>query len=208
MNTDKLHQAEARFLLTYPGGFEHPDIIAIAKKHKIEKMVQLTQEAFSLEKMEDVDQFCDQLIKVITGSSLVSLFDKPKFRDYIKSLDQQQRIRLADAYKALLHGDEALGFEAVVTELSYGKLASWSLVTAVAAYYHPDYDVFMKPTTVKGIIQYFEIQGLTYCSKPSYEFYTTYRRLFNDMKKLVDPSLWPSNPAFSGFLMMAMEEGY
>jgi hypothetical protein len=206
MNTNNLHQAEARFLLTYPGGFEHPEIKLIAKKHKIEKMVQQTQEAFTLEKMEDVDLFCEHLIKVITGSSMVSLFDKPKFRDYIRSLDHQQRVRLSDAYKTLLYGDEALGFEAVVTELAYGKLASWSLVTAVLAYFRPDFDVFMKPTTVKGIIHYFELQDLTYTAKPNYTFYTTYRRLFNDMKHLVDPSLWPSNPAFSGFLMMAMEE--
>ena len=60
----------------------------------------------------------------------------------------------------------------------------------------------MKPTTTKGIISHFEIEGLEYNPTPTYAFYKKYRSLINKMKKEVDVSLSPSNAAFCGFLMM------
>lgn len=73
------------------------------------------------------------------------------------------------------------------------------------AYYRPDYDVFLKPTTVKNVIATFELEGLKYNPTPSYDFYKTYRQAINEMKKIVDSSLSPNNPSFSGFLMTAMD---
>lgn len=37
------------------------------------------------------------------------------------------------------------------------------------------------------------------------KFYEGYRDLILDMKSKVDPSLAPSNAAFSGFLMMSLQ---
>ena len=49
MNIEKLKQAEADFLDRYPGGFENPEMLAIAKKHKMDQMVSYTQESFGKE---------------------------------------------------------------------------------------------------------------------------------------------------------------
>jgi hypothetical protein len=46
---------------------------------------------------------------------------------------------------------------------------------------------------------------LVYKPTPTWDFYTAYRDLINHAKTQVDSSLSPSNAAFSGFLMMAME---
>ena len=46
MNLDKLEQAEAKFFNMYPGGFEHPDMVAIGKKHKMDKMITTVQDEF------------------------------------------------------------------------------------------------------------------------------------------------------------------
>jgi hypothetical protein len=64
--------------------------------------------------------------------------------------------------------------------------------------------VFIKPTTAKGIIAYFELENLIYESQPTWEFYQAYRTEINRMKEQVDCSLAPNNAAFSGFLMMSL----
>jgi hypothetical protein len=46
MNLKKLLQAEAAFFMRYPGGFNHPEMEALGKKHKMDKMITLTQEGF------------------------------------------------------------------------------------------------------------------------------------------------------------------
>ena len=65
----------------------------------------------------------------------------------------------------------------------------------------------MKPTTAKGVVSYFELDGLEYRPRPSWEFYKTYRDIILEMKAAVDKSLAPNNAAFCGFLMMTMRQG-
>lgn len=113
---------------------------------------------------------------------------------------------LVEAVKELMHGDEEKGFNQLTTLLKPYKLAKWTLVSVFLAYYRPTYDVFLKPTTVKGVINTFELEGLKYSPTPTYEFYVKYRDAINEMKTKVDGSLSPNNPAFSGFLMMMMEK--
>jgi hypothetical protein len=88
--------------------------------------------------------------------------------------------------------------------LRTGKLAKWSLMTVCPAYFHPQVEVFIKPTTVKGIIQTFELEDLQYQPAPTWEFYERYRAAINQMKTSIDPSLARNNIAFSGFMMRSM----
>jgi hypothetical protein len=85
------------------------------------------------------------------------------------------------------------------------KLAKWSLVTAVPYYVHPDREVFVKPTTAKGVIATFELDVPPYRPCPSWDFYRAYREQILAMRALVHPDLAPNNAAFSGFLMMTMK---
>ena len=104
----------------------------------------------------------------------------------------------------MLHGKQQMGFEMLLSILKSRKLAKWSLLTILPVYFHPQSEVFVKPTTAKGIIDYFELSGLTYRPLPSWEFYNGYRRQILDMKSRVSPSLSPNNAAFTGFLMMSL----
>lgn len=205
MNIEKLKQAEADFLDRYPGGFENPEMLAIAKKHKMDQMVSYTQESFGKENFRMPDLIVERMVKVASRSSMVSVFEKPKFRDYALALAPDRKRRLADGLFAVCYGNEQQGFEEMVDVLLEGKLAKWTLMTVCQAYFRPDYEVFIKPTTAKGVIQTFEIENMQYKPKPSYAFYTQYRQAINQMKTHVDPALSPSNAAFSGFLMMSME---
>jgi hypothetical protein len=205
MNIEKLKSAEAAFLDRYPGGFEHPDMVEMGKKHKMDKMVAFTQESFARENFQMPDLIVDCMIKVVSRSSMVSVFEKPKFRDYVNLLPLAGKQELAEGLWTLLYSDEQRGFERLLAVLLDGKLAKWTLMTVCPAYFRPDTDVFVKPTTAKGVIQTFELEGLEYKPRPSWEFYSHYRDVINEMKTHVDPGLSPSNAAFSGFLMMTLD---
>lgn len=204
MNLEKLKQAEDFFLSRYPGGFSHPEIMAIGKKHKMDKMTSLSQELFAKKNFRDPPQIIESMIKVISSSSMVSMFEKPKFRDFGRSLEPKQKNELAKGLKEQLYGIESKGFETVLGVMLSGKMAKWSLISICPVYFKPQDEVFVKPTTAKNAIAYFELQNLHYRPQPSWEFYREFRSCINEMKTKLDPSLSPNNAAFTGFLMMSM----
>jgi hypothetical protein len=208
MNLKRLQQAEKAFFDRYPGGFANPEMIAIRKKHHLERMIEITQESFAKRNFKHPDLIAENMIKVVTRSSLVSVFEKPRFRDFARSLPLQDRQVLAQGLGELLHGDEQIGFEIVLSILRTEKLAKWSLMTICQAYYHPQTEVFVKPTITKGIIKTFELRALEYKPSPTWDFYEKYRVVIHEMKIKVDPSLSPYNIAFTGFLMRSIRGEY
>ncbi|MDC7231888.1 MAG: hypothetical protein PQJ58_01555 [Spirochaetales bacterium] len=205
MNIDKLKKAEQDFMLRYPGGFQDPEMVAIGKKHKMDKMVALAAESFGEDRFSNGEELAEKYIKIVTSSSMVSVFEKPRTRDFIRSLSSHDRDHLTNSLYEMLYLDEETGFNGLLDVLSMGKLAKWTLMTVVPAYLRPEKDVFIKPTTAKGILKFLEVEDLVYRPRPSYQFYSAYRDLINELKTHADPSLSPSNAAFSGFLMMSME---
>jgi hypothetical protein len=205
MNLSKLKQAEAAFLHQYPGGFENPALIAIRRrKHKPDQMIALAQESFSKGNFRLPDLIVQNMEKAISRSSIISVFEKMRFREVIGTLSPQEKEWLSTGLEELLNGIEQTGFEMILDLLKSRNLAKWSVMTVCQTYVHPQRDVFVKPTTVKGVIQYFELNDLQYRPTPSWAFYDAYRSVFHDMKSRVDRSLSPTNPAFSGFLLMSI----
>jgi hypothetical protein len=202
-----LKQVEEVFLEQYPGGFDHPEMIEVRRKHKLDKMIEMTQEAFVKRNFKLPDLIVENMVKVVTRSSLISVFEKPKFRDFAYSLPPAGREGLAKGLQGILHGNEQAGFETLTDILRNGKLAKWPLMTVCQAYYRPDFEVFVKPTVTKGVIEYFELSPLLYHPKPTWEFYEEYRSMINEMKSHVDETLARYNIGFTGFLMRSMPEG-
>jgi uncharacterized protein YehS (DUF1456 family) len=203
-NLEILKKAEEDFFDRYPGGFNHPDLVAIKKKHNMEKAIEQAQGWFTKEAIARPQEYADNMVKLLTKSSMVSLFEKPKFRDFVKSLSLHEKEALATGLHNFLHVDEEQGFQMMLDILIPGKLAKWSVISCWGAYIRPDFDVFCKPTTVKGVVKFFELPDLIYKPRPSYDFYKVYRETINSMKKQVDKDFSPYNAAFSGFLMMSM----
>jgi len=206
MNIKKLKQAEESFMDRYPLGFDTPEIQAISKKHRMDKIVAFTKDNFTLSALENVDDAIENSIRLVQRSTMVSLFEKPKFRDGLRSMGLDERTFFIESLKQLLHGDEELGFHQMLDIfINYG-LAKWTLITVFRCYYYPETDLLYKPTTVKNVIKYFEIENLIYKPRPSYDFFIRYRDIINDMKKEVNPMVTGIyNAGFSGFLMMAMQ---
>ena len=131
--------------------------------------------------------------------------EKPRFRDFVASLNSQEKEHLAFAFEKRLHGRaRRAGFEEIQGMLAYYKIAKWPLVSAVPYYFAPKREAFVKPTTAKGIIAFLEVEDLQYKPTPTWEFYRGYLKVLDQVKKEVHPSLSPSYAALSGFLMVSM----
>ncbi len=202
MNIEKLREAEALFLQRYPGGFTNPEILAIGKKHNVDKLSEFAKTALAKKSFTLQGAVLDDIVKLVTRSSMVSMFEKPKFRDFVQGMNKQDRDFLRGGFQHMLHGRQAQGFQDVVDVLTEAKLAKWSLLSVCLFYYRPQKDIFVKPTTTKNVIRQFELEELEYKPRPSWQFYTAYRAAIDQMKAAVDPSLSPNNAAFTGFLMM------
>lgn len=202
MNIRKLREAEAIFLQRYPEGFASEEMATIGKKHNVGKLVDYAAQALVKKKFVNQGAVLDDIVKIVSRSSMVSMFEKPKFRDYVNGMSRDDREFLAASFKRLLHGKKEKGFSDIVDVLAEAKLAKWSLLTICPMYYRPAEEVFVKPTTTKNVIRQFELKELEYKPRPSWAFYETYRDIINTMKTKVHPSLSPNNAAFTGFLMM------
>lgn len=205
MNYQKLKEAEARFLQTYPGGFSDPGLDHIKKKHNIEKLSDFAKQNLRREDFNRPEMIAETVVKIVSRSSMVSMFEKPKFRDFVKALNSHERQAMADSFEKRLYGRAKKGgFEELQGMLSHHKIAKWSVMSVVPFYFAPEKEAFVKPTTAKGILSYLEIEDLVYKPTPSWEFYLGYRRLLDEIKKEVVPSLSPNYAALTGFMMTTM----
>ncbi len=205
MNFKKLKEAEARFLQRYPGGFADPGMVSIKKKHDIDKLAKFAQQSLTRANFNRPEFIAETLVKIVSRSSMVSRFEKPKFRDFIKSLNSYEKRALADAFEKRLYGrQKQRGFEEILGMLSHHRLAKWAVISVVPFYFAPGKEAFVKPTTAKGILAYLEVDSLVYKPTPSWAFYKGYLSLLRDIKKQVAPSLSPNNAALSGFLMTSI----
>ena len=104
MNYLKLKDAEASFLQRYPGGFADPGMESIKKKHNVDKLVEFTQQNLTQANFNRPEFIAETLVKIVSRSSMVSRFEKPKFRDFVRSLNSHERQSLADAFEKRLYG--------------------------------------------------------------------------------------------------------
>ena len=203
MNLEKLYESQVNFLLRYPKGFADPAMAPIKKKHNVDALIRFTQENLTKVNCLKPDFVAQTLLKIISRSSMVSRFEKPQFRDFLNALNSIEKESLAFAIEQRLYGRKQQGFEHLCGMLAQHKLAKWAVVSAVPFYFAPRREVFVKPTTAKGIISLLEVEDLHYQSAPTWKFYSGYKKLLSNLKKETHPSLSPNNAAFTGFLMMS-----
>lgn len=118
MNLDKLKEAEANFFAFYPKGFEDEGLLPIIKRHNTEGIGKSVRELFVPERFRNADEICESFAKIVSKSTLISLFEKPKVRDMVKQMSMDQRDMLSIALYELLHGKREKGFELIVEVLA------------------------------------------------------------------------------------------
>lgn len=203
VNSEKLKAAEAHFLQMYPDGFADEAMQSVRKKHNVDKLITYANETITKANCNRPEFIAEAVLNIISRSSMVSRFEKPPFKDFINSLSSPEKQAFAYAIEQRMFGRKAKGFDALVGMLAHFKLAKWSLVSAVPFYVAPRREVFVKPTTAKGIVKGLEVD-LHYQARPTWAFYDGYRKLIVDVRKQVSPTLSPSNAALTGFLMMSL----
>ena len=115
VNVTRLKQAEDAFLTRFPGGFANPELMAIRnKRHNVKKMIAFAQEKFAKRHFQLPDEIVKHMIAVVSRSSVISMFEKPKFRDAVSDFAMEEKRFLADGLEELLHGNEQWGFEAIL----------------------------------------------------------------------------------------------
>lgn len=205
MNLEKLLDIQAEFLEVYPDGFEDANFFPTMKKFKPEKLTEFANDVLAKEKFSNPSEVIDGFFKTVQKSMMVSLFDKLKLRDMITTLNSYEKDMLSIELYEFLYGNKKEGFEGLVEFLSEYKLAKWTIISVVPYTLNRQRDYFIKPTTTKNIIKYFELKDLVYKPKPSFEFYENYTKALDEMKASVDKSLRGDNAAFTGFLRVGIE---
>jgi len=202
---EKLNVLESEFLYRYPKGFEDEHFFPTMKKFKPEKLESFAKEALKKENFANPNLIVDGFFKIIQKSVMVSLFDKLKLKDALATLNSYEKDMLSIEIYELLYGDKKVGFEGLVEFLHEYKLAKWTLISVVPYSINRQTEYFIKPTTTKNIIKYFDLKNLVYKPKPSFEFYNNYTKVLDEMKVKLDKTITFDNAAYTGFFKIAIE---
>ena len=205
MNLAKLKDLESEFLCRYPKGFEDEHFFPTIKKFNPEKLEEFAKDALKKENFSNPNLLIEGFFKTIQKSVMVSLFDKLKLKDAISSLNFYEKDMLSIEIYELLYGNKKEGFEGLVEFLAQYNLAKWTIISVAPYCLNRHSEYFIKPTTTKMIIKYFELKELIYKPKPSFEFYENYSKALDEMKSNLHDSLTFDNVAFTSFLKVAIE---
>lgn len=205
MNIEKLRDIEAEFFEIYPKGFEDEKLLKMVKKFNPQKLEEFAKTSFQKENFSDVNFIVDAFFKTIQKCVMVSLFDKLKLRDMIKDMSSFEKDMLSIELQELVHGDFEVGFEGLIDFLSEKKMAKWTVVSTLPYALNRQSEYFIKPTTTKMILKYFDID-LVYKPTPTYEFYKEYKKVLDEIRaNTINENVKFDNAAFTGFLKMGIE---
>jgi len=110
-------------LKKHPGGFLSEEMQALGKKHRIAKMISFSQDAFKKTAFRRHQVVVEDMVWVVSRASMVSMFEKPKFRDVGHGLSPAEISQLSNGLKNLLHANQQKGFQQMVEILLPAKLA-------------------------------------------------------------------------------------
>lgn len=205
MNITKLKDLEAEFLYRYPKGFKDESFFPTIKKFNPEKLEEFAKKALKKENFSNPNVVVEGFFKTIQKSVMVSLFDKLKLKDALLTLNSYEKDMLSIELYELLYGNKKNGFEGLVEFLAQYNLAKWTIISVIPYCINRHSEYFIKPTTTKMVIKYFELKELIYKPKPSFEFYENYTKALDEMKSNLHESLTFDNVAYTSFLKIAME---
>ena len=84
----------------------------------MDKMTVFAKEVLAKKEFDKPNALLENMVKLVSRSSMVSLFEKPKFRDMVNDLNSDDRVRLVSSYKKLFHGNQKKGLAEVVEFLA------------------------------------------------------------------------------------------
>lgn len=175
-----MEPADFAFLQRFPGGLQDELWLSMGKKHKPDNIIKALNTELSKKEMssnikkKDYKTICDTALKILRRASVISVFEKMAFRNYLEHEEVQK-----DFCKALFdfmynfNEESFRNFTLVLARFKSEKnsnCAKWTIVSFFKAYQDPNEFVFVKPTTTKAIAKALETE-IDYSPYPTYNTY-------------------------------------
>ena len=180
------------FLLRFPNGLDDEEFLELGKKHKssskILEMVknEIDLESFQLEDNYHVSKNIGLIIKMVTKSTMVSVFEKVAFKNYLA--DPLVHVSFLQSLYAMLKNLNEDTMAEFVGVLNYRRLdsskkvATWPIVTFFLIYFDEYNEVYIKPTTIRRLAKLLEFD-IKYESTPNYMTYQRVKEMVMAFKK-------------------------
>jgi hypothetical protein len=181
------------FMKAFPKGLDDPNWLDLSKKHASYKKVidifknELSEENFNEYLLrESYKPLIDATLSVINKSTMVNLFEKIAFRNFVDSNANPKDF--LEALYNTLYVDYKTHMAALVKELGKFKslknanAAKWGIVTCFLIHAEPNLHVIVKPTTTKAIALFLNTD-IAYSATPNIESYEKIKNMILDFKK-------------------------
>lgn len=179
------------FLNFFPEGLEDEEFINLSKKHKVNNKIFKTIEDIDIEDFLEeypptVKKNIQLITKLVTSCSMVSVFEKMAFKNYIADKRLHETF-LQSLYELLnnCNEDTFMEFARVLGLRKHEKncnIAKWPIITFFLMFFNPDQEVFIKPTTIKKVAKLLEYD-IKYEATLNYQTYSLVRDMVTDYKK-------------------------
>ncbi|MEG0283164.1 MAG: hypothetical protein RR543_00200 [Erysipelotrichales bacterium] len=189
---NNIYLIDEMFLKLYPDGLQDISFIEASKRHKVNNRILKKVEAFDIERLMEqypptVADNIQFITKLLTSCSMVSVFEKVAFKNYIADKKLQEDF-LTSLYEMLNELNED-SFNNFVRVLSLKKadsktnVAKWPIITFFLSFFNPKAEVFIKPTTMKKVAQLLEYD-IKYSPTLNYQTYTLARDMVMQYKQI------------------------
>jgi len=205
MNIEKLKELEDSFFEYYPNGFLDEKLVKVGKIFNTPRFTKMAIDSFEIKNFSDIESICQDFFNILLKSPLISFYEGSTLRNALKSFTNYEKDMLSIYLQDILYSGYKNSFDDFLELLASKNIAKWQIVTLIPYYFAPNNNYFLKPTTTKNIIKYFELENLKYNPKPSLEFYLNYTKQLENMKKHLRKELRDDNARFTGFLRMALD---
>lgn len=189
-----MNEVDFAFLQKFPDGLNDELWIDMGKKHKTIKITeklndQLSKQNFKmLITKKDYQTICDLSLKLLRQSTMISVFEKVAFANYLAHDDIKKDFSLSLFDFMYKFGEDS--FKNFVLTLARHKkekncnACKWTVVTFFKAYQDTNNYIFVKPTSIKAISNALHTE-IGYTPYPNYE---TYMKAYNMVKEYRDNS--------------------
>ncbi len=187
-----MHPADFAFLERFPNGVLDEEWVNLGKKHNGMKLVAQLNEELSkkrfkeLLKNKDYDSICKSALKLLRRASVVSVFEKVAFSNYLEH--EEIKKDFAQSLYKYMHEFNKENFESFILLLARyrseknSNCAKWTVATFFVAYLDPNEFVFIKPTTTKAIAKALDVD-IEYSSYPTFETYEKVLAMIKDFRQ-------------------------
>lgn len=193
-----------KFKILYPNGFEDEKWKEGEKKYKVEKINSFVDNNISKKIFENyintnqTGKIIELIEKIISLSSVVSVFEKIAFRNFINEANNKIIDSFAILLNNMLYGkDFEENFDSfsdfLVSNKYLGKntnIAKWTLVTSILAHIKRNEEVLIKPNTAKYISKILQ-KPFYYISVPNIITYNDYKKIVMEFKNELEKDFMP-----------------